>query len=55
MTDQQQVWNWWANNRSANIGLRTGVSFDVVDVDGEAAVDELEKTRDGGSGFAARW
>jgi len=32
---------------TANIGLRTGLSFDVVDLDGEAAVDALEDARAG--------
>jgi hypothetical protein len=27
---------------TANIGLRTGVAFDVIDLDSEAAVDALE-------------
>lgn len=32
---------------NANIGLRTGVVFDVIDLDSEAAVDALEAARDG--------
>jgi hypothetical protein len=35
-TGQQQ-------EHSANIGLRTGMSFDVIDLDGEAAVDAMER------------
>ena len=31
----------------ANIGLRTGLSFDVIDLDNEAAVDALEQARGG--------
>lgn len=34
---------------TANIGLRTGVAFDVIDLDSEAAVDALE----GASGLSA--
>ena len=32
---------------AANIGLRTGVAFDVIDLDSEAAVDALESARTG--------
>jgi hypothetical protein len=32
---------------TGNIGLRTGLSFDVVDLDSEAAVDALEQARAG--------
>jgi hypothetical protein len=39
--------SWWTRHPRANIGLRTGVSFDVIDLDGEAAVDALEQARDG--------
>jgi hypothetical protein len=34
-------------NLTANIGLRTGVVFDVINSDSEAAVDALEAARDG--------
>jgi hypothetical protein len=37
----------------ANIGWRTGISFDVVDLDGEPAVDALEGAR-AGKGTATR-
>jgi len=32
---------------SANIGLKTGISFDVVDLDSEDAIDALEGVRAG--------
>jgi len=32
---------------TGNIGLRTGITFDVVDLDSEAAVDALESARAG--------
>jgi hypothetical protein len=32
---------------TANIGLRTGVVFDLINLDSEAAVDALEAARDG--------
>jgi hypothetical protein len=46
-TDAAQIQAWWKAHPTANIGLRTGVTFDVVDLDSEAAVDALELARDG--------
>jgi hypothetical protein len=46
-TDTAQIRAWWEAHPIANIGLRTGVSFDVIDLDSEAAVDALEAARDG--------
>jgi hypothetical protein len=46
-TDLEMIRSWWTEHPRANIGLRTGVSFDVIDLDGEAAVDALEQARDG--------
>lgn len=34
-TDLRQVDRWWATHPQANIGLPTGVLFDVIDIDGE--------------------
>lgn len=33
-TDQTKILEWWIDSPTANIGLRTGVAFDVVDLDG---------------------
>lgn len=35
ITDLIQITNWWASTPDANIGLRTGVIFDVLDIDGD--------------------
>jgi len=41
-TDPDVVTRWWEATPRANIGLRTGVTFDVLDVDGPEALDALE-------------
>jgi hypothetical protein len=41
-TDAARIQAWWMAHPTANIGLRTGVAFDVIDLDSEAAVDALE-------------
>ena len=46
-TDPAVIKAWWQARLTANIGLRTGVAFDVIDLDTEAAVDELESVRAG--------
>jgi hypothetical protein len=46
-TDAAQIQAWWTAHPTGNIGLRTGVTFDVIDLDSEAAVDALELARDG--------
>jgi hypothetical protein len=46
-TDAAQIQAWWMAHPTANIGRRTGLSFDVVDLDGEAAVDVVEQARAG--------
>lgn len=33
-TDLERISGWWDEHPQANIGLRTGVHFDVIDVDG---------------------
>lgn len=35
-TDEDTIVSWWRRWPNANVGLRTGVAFDVLDVDGEA-------------------
>jgi hypothetical protein len=43
-TDVDVVTSWWLAEPEANIGLRTGVHFDVLDVDGPQALDALERS-----------
>jgi hypothetical protein len=40
-TDVATVEKWWAYAPTANIGLRTGLRFDVIDVDGVAGFRSL--------------
>jgi Bifunctional DNA primase/polymerase, N-terminal len=42
-TDLEQVCDWWDRWPHANVGLRTGVTFDVIDVDGPAGRRSLER------------
>jgi hypothetical protein len=42
-TDLEQVCQWWDRWPGANIGLRTGVAFDVIDVDGTQGRHTLER------------
>lgn len=42
-TDLEQVGDWWDRWPRANIGLRTGVVFDVIDVDGPQGRRSLEQ------------
>jgi hypothetical protein len=42
-TDPDQVRQWWRRWPHANIGLRTGVRFDVIDVDGERGRHSLQR------------
>jgi len=46
-TNDLIIRSWWTTTPTANIGLRTGISFDVIDLDGESAVVALEQARDG--------
>lgn len=32
--DPEVIWDWWVAEPEANIGLATGVAFDVLDIDG---------------------
>jgi Bifunctional DNA primase/polymerase, N-terminal len=41
--DPDQVRQWWRRWPHANIGLRTGVVFDVIDVDGTRGRDSLQR------------
>jgi hypothetical protein len=42
-TDLEQVCDWWDRWPRANVGLRTGVVFDVIDVDGPQGRHSLER------------
>jgi hypothetical protein len=46
-TDRDKITSWWEASPEANSGLRTGISFDAIDVDREAAIDALERARAG--------
>ena len=41
-TEQEQLIEWWCRWPEANIGLRTGVAFDVLDIDGPEGADALQ-------------
>lgn len=41
-SDIDVVRGWWGRQPGANIGLRTGIAFDVVDLDGDAAMASLK-------------
>ncbi|MHB1928975.1 MAG: bifunctional DNA primase/polymerase [Acidimicrobiales bacterium] len=43
--DPAVVEAWWKRAPAANVGLRTGVSFDVLDIDGPEALDRLDRWR----------
>ena len=42
--DVDQIREWWARSRDANVGIRTGVGFDVLDVDGDEGWRSLAQT-----------
>ena len=41
-TDPATIGGWWAEFPTANVGVLTGVGFDVLDVDGPAGEQSLE-------------
>lgn len=45
--DEQIVEAWWNQNPTCNIGLATGVTFEVVDIDGEPGEEALERVLPG--------
>jgi len=51
-TDFTIIERWWTAWPDANIGLRTGLSFDVLDVDGPDGERSLQEAWDGGPGLA---
>ncbi len=48
--DLEQVRRWWTAEPKANIGLPTGLAFDVLDVDGPEALEALEVWSEGRPG-----
>jgi hypothetical protein len=45
-TDLDRIKDWWAKHPEANIGLPTGVMFDVIDIDGPEGVKSLAELGD---------
>ena len=45
--DQTEILAWWIDSPDANIGLRTGVAFDVLDVDGPDGVASMAQMAPG--------
>ena len=43
-TDPEVITRWWTAEPHANIGLVTGLAFDVLDIDGPEALDALERS-----------
>jgi hypothetical protein len=46
-TDLEYIEEWWAKYPDANIGLRTGVVFDVLDLDGPEATSAMSRIAPG--------
>ena len=42
-TDPAQVTRWWSAEPNRNIGLPTGVRFDVIDIDGPEGLETLRE------------
>ena len=45
-TDPNKIREWWTNTPEANIGIRTGVMFDAIDVDGPTGIQSLAELGD---------
>ncbi len=48
-TDVERVTAWWKATPEANIGLPTGLAFDVIDIDGPAGFWSLADMQDAGA------
>ena len=46
-TDPEKIAAWWSAHPGSNIGIRTGVLFDVVDIDGADGMQSLAELGDG--------
>lgn len=46
-TDPDQVRSWWTRWPDANIGLPTGINFDVIDIDGPTGIQSLAELGEG--------
>lgn len=46
-TDEDQIREWWSRYPSANIGIRSGVMFDCIDVDGPIGFKSLAELGEG--------
>ncbi len=44
-TDEATIREWWSRWPEANVALRTGIAFDVVDIDGQNGLDALNRYR----------
>lgn len=44
--DADQIQQWWSRNPAYNIGLRTGIAFDVIDIDGPDGIRSLAELGD---------
>ncbi len=42
-TDAEAIRRWWTRWPNANLGVRTGYAFDVVDIDGEVGAESFQK------------
>jgi len=42
-TDITQIDAWWTASPDSNIGARTGITFDVFDIDGQPGIDSMVK------------
>lgn len=49
-TNLDQIRAWWEQWPDANIGLVTGIAFDVLDLDGVEALDQLDQGAPDGAG-----